>query len=128
MRRGKVFTMIRILLLIVMLAAAPSATAAAGKATGASAPSATKQQTYPRIVLYSVSWCPHCREAKEYFKSHNIPYVNKDVEANETYLKELTEKYKTQAVPVIVIGDREVLRGFAPEKFEKALRGVKQAQ
>ncbi|SNB46585.1 glutaredoxin domain-containing protein [Geobacter sp. DSM 9736] len=85
-------------------------------------PSQSRKQNYPKIVLYSVSWCPHCKEAKEYFTSRSIPFINKDVEADETFMEELSTRYKSQSVPVIVIGDdKVVLRGFSPERFEKAV-------
>ncbi len=92
-------------------------------------PAAVSPRKYPRIVLYSVSWCPHCKEAKEYFTHNNIPFINKDVELDSAAMDELTKKYKSQGVPVIVIGDDKViLRGFSKERFEKALKenqGVK---
>ncbi len=78
---------------------------------------------YPRIVLYSVSWCPHCREAKEYLISHNIPFINRDVELDDRAMSDLTEKYKSRAVPVIVIGnDEKIIRGFNRDVFEKILK------
>ena len=118
--------MLKILLLMAFLLAAPCGEAAAKEGEQTPVSPSARQQKYPKIVLYSVSWCPHCREAKEYFNSHNIPYINKDVEADETYQKELSEKYKSQAVPVIVIGDdKQVLRGFSREKFEKAIKDYK---
>lgn len=88
-------------------------------------PAAVKSQKYPRIVLYSVSWCPHCKEAKEYFTSNNIPFINKDVEIDSTAMDELTKKYKSQGVPVIVLGDDKIiLKGFNKEKFEKAVKDL----
>jgi glutaredoxin len=80
---------------------------------------------YPRIVLYSVSWCPHCKEAKDYLTSHNIPFINKDVELDDDFKKELIEKYKTGGVPLIVFGkDEKLMKGFNRERFEKILRDM----
>jgi len=82
-------------------------------------------QKYPRIVLYSVSWCPHCKEAKDYLTSHNIPFINKDVELDDDFKKELIEKYKTGGVPLIVFGkDEKLMKGFNRERFEKILRDM----
>ena len=81
---------------------------------------------YPKIVLYSVSWCPHCKAAKEYFTKKNIPFINKDVQIDSKAMEEVTEKYKSDGVPVIVIGnDQEILKGFSVEKFNDALEKVK---
>ena len=85
-------------------------------------PAAPKKSAYPKIVIYSVSWCPHCRELKEYLTARNIPFINKDVELDSAAMDELTEKYKSKGVPLIIIGnDQELLRGFTPELFENAV-------
>jgi glutaredoxin 3 len=86
-------------------------------------PASEQAKKYPRIVLYSVSWCPHCKAAKEYLTSHNIPFINKDVELDDQAMKDLTEKYDSKGVPVFVIGnDEKVIKGFNQEKFEKILK------
>ena len=86
-------------------------------------PAAAVKQKYPKIVLYSTSWCPHCKRAKEYFTRNNIPFINKDVEIDDRAMKELTEKYKSQGVPVVVIGDDKViLKGFDEGRVEKAIK------
>ncbi|WP_243373026.1 glutaredoxin domain-containing protein [Geotalea sp. SG265] len=88
-------------------------------------PPAGARQKYPKIVLYSVSWCPHCKEAKEYLTRNNIPFINRDVEVDNAAMNDLTKKYKSQGVPVIVIGnDDAILKGFDRQKFEKAVKDV----
>ena len=82
---------------------------------------AAPDQKYPKIVLFSTSWCPHCKAAKEYFTHNDIPFINRDVELDDEAMELLSEKYKSQGVPVIVIGDDEVMRGFDGTRFEKAL-------
>jgi glutaredoxin-like YruB-family protein len=82
-------------------------------------------KNYPQIVLYSVAWCPHCKDAKEYFTRNNIPFINRDVEVEEKAMEELTGKYNSNGVPVIVIGtgrDEVVVKGFTPELFQEALK------
>jgi len=116
-------TRIPCLLLLLMILAALATYAETELPHSHISPKAQQQKNYPRIVLYSVAWCPHCKEAKEYLTTHNIPFINKDVELDEQYMKELTETYKSSGVPVIVIGaDRKVLKGFKKEEFEKALK------
>lgn len=88
-------------------------------------PAVVKKTTYPKIVIYTVAWCPHCRELKEYLTTHDIPFINRDVELDAAAMEELTQKYKSQGVPVIVLGkDQEVLKGFSAEAFEKAASRV----
>lgn len=83
---------------------------------------AAPEKKYPKILLYSTSWCPHCKAAKEYFTRKEIPFINRDVELDSDAMALLTGKYKSQGVPVIVIGDdAQVLKGFDEARFEKAL-------
>jgi glutaredoxin 3 len=80
---------------------------------------------YPQIVLYSVSWCPHCREAKEYLTKNDIPFINRDVEVDAMAMEDLTIKYKSAGVPVIVFGkgkDEIIMKGFTPEQFQEILQ------
>ena len=81
---------------------------------------------YPKIVLFSTSWCPHCKSAKEYFTKNNIPFINRDVELDSDAMGLVTGKYHSQGVPIIVIGDDAViLKGFSEERFEKAVTKAK---
>lgn len=80
---------------------------------------------YPQIVLYSVAWCPHCRATKEYLTKNDIPFINRDVEVDAAAMEDLTIKYKSTGVPVLVFGkgDNEVIMsGFTPELFQETLQ------
>ena len=80
---------------------------------------------YPSIVLYSVSWCPHCLEAKEYLTKNDIPFINRDVEVDSRAMEELTGKYKSTGVPVLVFGSGEkevIMKGFTPDLFRESLK------
>lgn len=86
---------------------------------------AAAAKKYPRIVLYSVAWCPHCRETKEYLTKNNIPFINRDVEVDAKAMEELTGKYESTGVPVLVFGTGKqevVLKGFTPESFQESLK------
>ena len=84
------------------------------------------QKTYPKIVLFSTSWCPHCKAAKEYFTRNNIPFINRDVELDAEAMQLVLGKYKSQGVPVIVIGnDEKVLKGFDQTRVEKAIEEMR---
>ncbi len=89
-------------------------------------PAAPKKLAYPRIVIYTVSWCPHCRALKEYLTSHNIPFINRDVEVDSAAMDELTGKYRSTGVPLIILGnDQTILHGFSAAELEKALEKAK---
>jgi hypothetical protein len=45
------------------------------------------------------------------------------VELDDAAMTDLTKKYKSQGVPVIVIGDdKTILKGFDEERFQKAVK------
>ena len=114
-----------ILALTLLLAAVSGWGASADLPQSAVKPGVHASQKYPKIVLYSVSWCPHCKDAKEYFTHNNIPFINKDVELDTAAYEELTKKYKSPGVPVIVLGDdAKVIKGFDKDRFEKAVKEV----
>lgn len=77
---------------------------------------------YPQITIYTVSWCPHCKALKEYLTKREIPFINRDVELDAAAMKDLTTRYNSNGVPVIVIGnDEEILKGFTEEALSKAI-------
>ena len=81
---------------------------------------------FPKIVLYSTSWCPHCKAAKDFMTRNDIPFINRDVEVDAEAMELLTGKYKSQGVPVIVIGnDAEVIKGFDEKRFLETLEKYK---
>ena len=89
---------------------------------------AAAAKQYPQIVLYSTAWCPHCRAAKEYLTKNDIPFINRDVEIDAKAMEDLTIKYNSTGVPVIVFGkgkDEVVMKGFTPERFQETLQKVR---
>jgi len=120
--------MIKRIVAAVMLTLAVAFGAVAAERATQSKLNPTKAQEarkYPMIVLYSVSWCPHCRAAKEYFTRNNIPFTNHDVEQDAQAMSLLTDKYKSQSIPMIVLGtgaNEVVMHGFSPETFQANLK------
>jgi glutaredoxin 3 len=117
----------RILASVMLTLIVASGATAAGQETQSKLNPVRAQEAkkYPQIVLYSVSWCPHCREAKEYFTKNNIPFTNRDVEQDAQAMTLLTDKYKSQSIPVIVFGTGQneiVMHGFTPETFQENLK------
>ena len=73
----------------------------------------------PKVEIYGTSWCPYCRDARNYFRSAGIPFDDYDVEADAD-ARARREKFGGSGVPVIVIGD-QVVHGFSRESVEKVL-------
>ena len=88
---------------------------------------------YPSIVIYTLSTCPHCRDAKEYMKGNHIPFTNREVDTDDTAMAELMKVYdamgvpeEKRGVPLFIIGGKIKLEGFNKERFETALKEAKQ--
>lgn len=92
------------------------------------AAAAAPGKKYPTVIIYTLSTCPHCKDAKEYLTKHNIPYTNREVDSDDAHMEELMKIYDTmgvpdekRSVPLIIIGDTVHIQGFNKEKIEKAL-------
>ncbi len=69
-----------------------------------------------RVILYTMSNCPHCQSAKRYLEENNIPFrlCNIKTPAGQ---KEFA-KLNLRAVPVLKIAD-QVLNGFNVKDFNR---------
>ncbi|KGI76654.1 hypothetical protein LF63_0113845 [Oleiagrimonas soli] len=74
----------------------------------------------PRVVMYSLSTCPHCRDARAYFKAHGIAYVDREIDKSDAALQAFKQLHE-RGVPVIFTPSHEV-RGFDREGLTTALR------
>lgn len=89
------------------------------------------QQITPLVVIYTLSTCPHCKEAKDCFTRNNIPFVNREVDTDSQHMDDLMKIYDAMAVPeekrgvpLILIGDKVKLQGFNRIKVQEALKRV----
>lgn len=72
------------------------------------------------VMMYSTSWCPACKAAREYMTSHQIAYVDNDVDESESAAAILKRLNPRGSIPTIDI-DGEVMVGFSPEHMEAML-------
>ena len=104
------------------LATAPSAVPS-GSASGAGSTHAVAGP----IIIYGASWCGACHEAAAYLKSRNIPFVEKDIEADSSAQREMNAKIaragvRGGSIPIIDVRGK-ILQGFSAQAIEQALRG-----
>lgn len=59
------------------------------------------------LELYSMDSCPYCRKVKDYLISHNIPYIEHDVNNPESAMELMKLGGKPQ-VPFLVDKDNNV--------------------
>jgi glutaredoxin len=82
----------------------------------------------PKVMLYALSTCIHCKNTKKYLDDHNVEY-------DYVYVDQLTGDERKQMIdevkefnpkcsfPTIVIGDKCIV-GFKKDEINQAL-GIK---
>jgi glutaredoxin len=73
-----------------------------------------------RITMYSTDWCPHCKNARNYFNAKGLSFTELNVETSDAGRKEY-EALGGGGVPVIVVNGK-VMRGFSAKSFEALAR------
>lgn len=75
----------------------------------------------PRVVMYSAVWCGVCKRARQYFKTHKIPFKEYDVETSEKGKKDFV-RMMGRGVPIILIGKKR-MNGFDVARFQQIYGG-----
>ena len=71
------------------------------------------------VVIYTNLGCSACQQAKEFFRAHQIGFVEKNIGTDPAAREELIDR-GYRAVPVIQVGD-ETMVGFSASKLRKML-------
>lgn len=79
------------------------------------------------VELYTTSWCPWCKKAKEYLTARGIAFVEHDVEREPGAAKARAQAAPGKGVPVLVV-DGEAVVGYSEAAFDKLLRGGAEAK
>ena len=75
----------------------------------------------PEVILYSTARCGYCRQARKYFRSHDIAFTEYDVEKSSKGKRDY-KRMGARGVPIIFVGKKK-LKGFSEASFERAYRG-----
>jgi len=81
---------------------------------------AARPRSTPTVELYTTSWCPWCKKAREFFRSKGIAFTDHDIETEVGALERKMGVDGDKHVPTAVIGGK-VVKGFAPAKYQAAL-------
>lgn len=73
-----------------------------------------------RVLLFSTSSCSWCRRAKRYFKEHQVPFKEINIERDADAARDIVRKTGQTGVPVIKIGSRWIV-GFDKKRIEEEL-------
>lgn len=63
-----------------------------------------------QVILYSLSTCGYCKQARELLDKQNVAYVERVIDTSTTAKKEAAE-LGIKTVPVLLVGDYRV-RGY----------------
>lgn len=84
---------------------------------------AAEERTEPQnitVELYTTSWCPYCKDARNFFRSRGISFSEYDIEKDEEAARRKNELDGGRGVPFAVICDQKI-RGFSTIAYERAL-------
>lgn len=80
----------------------------------------TQADPSKQVVMYATSWCPYCRQARNYFREQGISYVEHDIE-KDAEARRAYQAFGGRGIPVIFVGQRR-LNGFSVAGFNKIYR------
>lgn len=67
------------------------------------------------VTIYTSPTCMYCRQAKDFFREHGVPYKEADVLSDLSARQYMMQKSGQKKVPVFEIGG-EMLVGFTENK------------
>ncbi|MCX7959241.1 MAG: hypothetical protein N3B13_09360 [Deltaproteobacteria bacterium] len=78
------------------------------------------------VIIYTTSWCGVCAQLRKYLRAKGVPYVEKDIEKDESARNEMISKLrgsglKGSGVPVIDLYG-EIIVGFNKELLENKIK------
>ncbi|GAA4029559.1 hypothetical protein GCM10022212_29700 [Actimicrobium antarcticum] len=76
------------------------------------------QDAQGKVVMYRTAWCGYCKKAASYMQQKNIPFVERDIEANPSYRAEMKGLGGTGGVPFMVFGTK-TQSGFSESSFDQ---------
>ncbi|MEI2356564.1 glutaredoxin family protein [Mesobacillus zeae] len=79
------------------------------------------------VIVYTMEHCKFCEEEKEWLKSRGIPYEERNIVDNPSYLHDL-EKRGVYGTPFTLIredaGEEKAIKGFNQDVLEEYLGGM----
>ncbi len=79
----------------------------------------------PQVTIYTTSWCPYCRSAKQFFEQHNLPYTEINIEQDAQAADFVMQANNgNRTVPTIAIEGVGVLTNPTPAQLQSILLGT----
>ncbi len=79
-----------------------------------------------KVIMYGTSWCPYCKQQREFFAAHGVQYDDLDVEAS-TASGTAYRALKGEGYPLTYVGFRR-FSGFQQQEILDAIAELKKAK
>ena len=73
-----------------------------------------------KVIVFTQQDCPPCGWVKTFLAERGVEFEERSIDSGFAVVRELTQKYRSQSTPTVVIGD-QVLIGYDPERLNQAL-------
>ena len=87
-------------------------------ANGATTPAAMAAQ----VELYTTSWCPYCKQARQFFRSRGIAFKDYDVERDSGAAARKAQLDSNSGVPFAIVNGTKI-HGYSEVAYAEALTG-----
>lgn len=83
---------------------------------------ADKKDDDAKVIVYSTSWCAFCHTEMQWLERMGVPFIAKDIEADQTAHDELMKKIDGdfRGVPVTDIAG-DIILGFDRPKLQASI-------
>jgi len=93
-------------------------------------PQTTKstQKTKKKVILYTTSWCPYCKKARQHLKKSKIKFTEYDVEKNvqaQAIKNKLDRQHKRSGVPLLIWGEH-IVYGYNAKHYRAIFKTTSQ--
>jgi glutaredoxin len=75
----------------------------------------------PKVELYTTSWCPWCKKARNFFRERGIVFVEYDIEKDKAAARRKAQIDRQNGVPFAVINGIGI-SGYNERAYNDALR------
>ena len=73
----------------------------------------------PQIIMYGTQYCQYCYLAKAFFKKHNLPYTEYDLDSSDKHMQTFYLLGGT-GTPLLIV-NKQIIHGFEERLRRKAL-------
>jgi len=73
-----------------------------------------------KVIVFTQQDCPPCGWVKNFLVQRGVEFEERNIDSGPSVARELTQKYRSQSTPTVVIGD-QILIGYDPERLEQLL-------